>query len=99
MALDIGSASYGRSKETIMQLKNNVEVNYKALMKLFESSNEYYQKIMNTIDKNWVGADRYKKVIQSDINDLKGQANIVKKAIDTALDQALNEFLSFQNKN
>ena len=99
--IDINKALYARDAETIKKLAMEVETQNNNLLKFFSKSNEYYANIIKTIDANWVGADadKYKKIIDNDIQSLKAAANKARNEILTTLNQVLQEFLSFQDKN
>ena len=100
-AANLANLIYGRDKKGIENAKNNVENNYQKLCRVLSKDNAQYQNLINTIDKNWVGADadKYKQELEKDIADLKAVLGVVRTKLQIILDNAYNEFVSFQAKN
>lgn len=101
MALDISKISFGRDKQGIENAKNYAITEYKNLCNILSPNNSQYQAVIRAINENWSGSDaeRYKKVIEADVANLKKAADTTYKQVINILDTAYNEFISFQAKN
>ncbi len=94
-----GTATYGRSAAGLKTLSNNLQTNVtKACNAL---SGKDYTTFVNTVKKNWSGADAnaFLKSFQSDVNRIQQKIKDLSKKIDTTLTNDSSAFVKMQSTN
>ncbi len=101
MAADISKMSFGRDQAGINKAKSYIKERYDVLIAFLDKNRVAAAEPINVIRNNWVGADA-EAFINSYLKDLESLKDVAKQVYNaeiTLLDQAYNDFLSFQNKN
>ncbi len=99
VGLDMGTATYARSKAGMTALKNDFDAEIQKLIKVLNG--DKYAQFKRIVNQNWVGADAedFLSDIEKTRASLQKQLLALRSTFNSAMDNDIKQFANFQKKN